>query len=1190
MPFEDLTEPQKSFIQKYFKTKAFNSKEKNLALNEDFEKAASAVYREINRIKALIDDIATKHEHAPISQYESRLDHVTNLMEQTLKDNKKSIKKGIVPDFGPVTTSLSTLDMAIKARLDQVERGAGIDGKTAEKEKSAEAKDSELRTHERAAEDLFRDAMRHMQISPKADLTARNAAMDGYRGAKSTANDELLKIVERDAPAPSVSLEAFNASLTKVYDDFLTAAAPHLDTINNLLAKPAIDPNAAFDAYALKPEFTELETVKRADVRTDAAKATKEKIDGFVIAQTDKLDALKVEFKNAKTKEDKAKARAAFEAKEAQLRVLKMRQDQLRKFEENETSRKKALVEAVMTVEASNSLAISINTQIDETPIKLIPELQELVFARQETLISQLVVPDLEKITEKIAQLREDIEAATKTEMILPKLDSAEAPVMQLESHEAGALRELLKLAEACVTDNAPEHALALLDKVRSDKAAYMRARTALALPPSEPPEPSDTNKIYDRINFYEAELRDKIALSVPGATEKLTELLALETSLKTAKNNDDYANLTPFDNQLKHIINAINDLPLPPPLSDEFVQAKAKTDETRMEVAGILDSLLRTEKVTDKDIIEVPNREYSKSEQANLVRSDEIITVEISPGVFEQHKILQHRKGKGGEDLARREDKKIPREASDALRQKAEALRFMSESESSDCAQAMEKYREEVETFATDIRDHGDDLYPKVEAILKTCDGLFKKGTVSKFLPTDFGKVKAPYDSFKEGWKSQGPTTAFENAEKHRDLITILEADAVRVKALYDMCKDSYKKIIADLSGKKNKSDDANPLGKMVKAALKQSPEDFFAKAEHLGDKALYDKLQKAKKDFEKLIAWYAKNPDVAKNELCGDWMTKAENAYKKLDSHEEGNIKEAEGDLSGIRAEMISFDDRMDGISNAKGPDVAKLLVELTDLMMASAEDVVKRHNEKAAFIRADKALIEKITAAVKAGAKKSKNPIAKDILDRLGAVNKQRKALVSTSDADEAYRAGLATMEGYDSEADDLIERLGETDAQKKEKIKTMRIGKKTEVLESMVASMSERAKKLAPDTISKFVPDPDPTGIGANVTIVGANLDKVSQLPSLDALKTLGLSIDKLNDDATNGASTKADRIKEREKALAQIRKFRSSFDAHPAVKLYRDNPFDMGTDVRLVQTALHQVEIAFLASVSPREAS
>ena len=86
-----------------------------------------------------------------------------------------------------------------------------------------------------------------------------------------------------------------------------------------------------------------------------------------------------------------------------------------------------------------------------------------------------------------------------------------------------------------------------------------------------------------------------------------------------------------------------------------------------------------------------------------------------------------------------------------------------------------------------------------------------------------------------------------------------------------------------------------------------------------------------------------------------------------------------------------------------------------------------------------------------------------------------------------------------------------------------------------------------------------------------------------------LKKIGREIDELNDKAEAGARNKADRIKLREAALAELRKFRNVLEKHPAVQLYRGNPFDSGTAVQLVNTAMHQVEIAILACVSPHEA-
>lgn len=1205
MPLDELSPAQEKFIRDHFNTSIFRSKSKDELMNEAYEKAATAVFREINRIGSLIDGVEKAYDHAPIFMYRGELQVCDLAAHEAIKGAKKDIKKGRAPDFTAVYGRLTELEKRINLRLDQMRAGKGVDADAGVKQDFGEKTIAALNKEMSDAEILIGRVMREMPPSPQEAYTKRGAAIRAYRTLYAEALDSIGKRATELTENKTITLDACKIALNGMLAGFLQSAKTQTDILKDLLTAKPLDYSAERQKLDTDPKYTSQDVVVRSRQRGEGAAAEVKKLDDSIKKQLLKLEQLKKEFAEARN-EDRSKAKAAFTNAKNQLATLQSRQQQLATFVADGEKRDRTLIEATMRTENLLGFTLELNEAMKEDHASGVDELNELVAALKEPSRGFVVPTNAQDVTDKIAAMREEIAASAKREVVLPKLDRKEPKLFELAANEAAALNGLLDVAAKCAANGKFDMAAALIEQVNDNKRAFLTARQALMLPVPLPPVPDDGKAFDLRAAGIQSRLRDLIAVgAVSSGGKDAATLLAEVKKLATDTRAEIKQGLAVDFAAKNRLLDAMRpdiEKLAPPPPSQALTDAREKAKSTGKDVEQLLGKLLKTRKITKDDIIEVPNRVYTKEEQENLVRLDEIIEVMVD-GKVEQHTIIQRRKGKGGQDISVRkdqdqrllgtrlhiEDKRIPIEATDALRRKAITLGMMGEVDSPESAEAMEAYRLEVEALAKDIGDNGETKYPKVEEIIEDCTEKFKTGDLSEYIPANFATVKAAFEKFVGEWKKKGPSEALTAAEKHQAAILVLEKAAGTLKANYQKFKDVCQGILKDLEGRKNKSETSDPLGKLMKATLKKTPDELFAGLELPVDDPLIPQIAAARTKFENIKKFYAANSDkgLKSDTMAGAWKTKAETAMTKLKTKEAGNIDEAIKDLADITDGMHKFSKDMDGLDTAKGEDLAKLLLALVEKLHASATQEDRDAKDNVDYFALKKSIKEKISNTIKAARDKGSNPVAKLLLDQAKGIDKQRKVTSAETEADCTWRLGLGSLERLEREIDGIMDRLRDTSKEKGEKIKKMRIGSKPAVLEKTINDLKASAKDMVAKLVRPSIPTGDPDGLTAHVDALEKNLSAIA-LPDLGTLKKIAADIDKANDLAEKGGKTKDERIEAREKALAEIRKIRNVLENHPAIKLYRTNPFDGGTGVRLVQTVLHQVEIAVLGCVSPLE--
>jgi hypothetical protein len=1198
MPFNDLSDIQKKFIQTYLKSskRTFRekSKDKIEKINDAIKDAVTPVLERIDSLQDLINEVEAKYQDSPVVGFESMLTQARTELAKILDAHKKEIKKGEMPSLSPVTSQLDNLEDLIKRRIEQEKSGKGRDQLAGSKEAHMDSVYLRVDTEKRLSEEVISTAIRDMPILLQFDYDKRTVAITKWRQHEADTRANVNKLASEHIGKPETDLSNFQQIMKQAVDGFVQKGGVELDVLRGLLRKDPFDFRGEKAKFATDDKYKDQAFIQRELIRNAAVEKEKERMGKALKNQRDEAAALKQKFKDA-PRDQKKEIEAAYKAKQGDVIRLEMREQQLVNYEAMADERQRTLVRAVLLEERATADAYLIFEGLEDFRPDNIVVLNEKVLALQSRPNGFISFDDRDAALEAIQNLEDEIELAAKREVVVAKLDKSEPKMMELSEKQKDALLKLLKCARLCVDAECFDHATALVDEVALNLFKFKIARQAVALPPPEPPAPSDGEKVVSRLNFMVAQCRDLGAQNVAGANALADEIGSTLDHVKLALKASSATDLAGYRNEADVFARRIDGLPPLPPRSREMAKTMEAVGKTSDEVNKILSDLLKTKPITDSDIIEQPGITYSKAEQKKLVRADEIIYVRNDQGELERHKILQNRKAKGGEDLSQRSDKKVPRESTDLLRQKSETLRLMMEMAGDDTGDAVEEYRKEVETLAREISEKGDDLYPKAEALVKSCTKLFNKKPLSEYMPENYGRDRAPFDQLKDSWRSMAPQAAFDKATAHKATVDQLVKDSAKVQEAYVEAVALQVSIRKDLTGKKNKSDDSDPLGKLMKETLKKRPEELFKGASSGGDLELTKKLAVALVNFKNLQDFYSSNSQILSSDtMSGDWLVRCGNALKKMNAKDFANVKEATDDLKKIRKDMSEFTTQMEGLTSkdeanlAKGDEMAKLLLALIDKMWASGKAANDLHKERRQFLLDTDALKKKIEDGRKLAGKKGKNPQAKLVDDQLKGIKSQLDSLVSSMKTDENWSEGSADASVMDKQADRHIAQLGGLEKDKAEKIKNMRIGNKPAALEKIVSDMKTHAKSLIDEDIVKLVPGLD---IGAQTTTlktVTGNLAGVDSLPNLTELKKIAARIDLLNTQAEAGTNTKKQRMEERERILAETRKFRNSVETHPSVELYRSNPFDKGTDVRLIHTALHQVEIAALACVSPRE--
>ncbi|KIN65059.1 hypothetical protein Z946_3957 [Sulfitobacter noctilucicola] len=1189
--FADLNETQQKFLKKYLRGFSIkgSDREKNKTFNADFDAAVTPLYKQINRIEKTIGEIAETDERFSEEVNLNRLDTHREALKTRLNDSAKMLKKREIPDFADIGDALQTFEDVLEQRRQQ-----GTDRQDAaallQSEKEAHAEEVLLALQENGVltARMFKDA-RAIKSLPE-DVRIRETAMSVYETTLASAKTDIGALIAAQVEDTSIELAAFQSACSARKETFDRDAAAQIAVVEGIINKPA--PSLEEIQSLLADNYSGLDTVQTEAARMAAIAAEHDKVTAALAAQTDKLDVLTEKMRAASPAEQK-KLRGEKAALTAHINQIGMRAAQLAAFTAEQPERERFLLIAGSEAEEAARRADALENGSDQAwlDVKLAHLLEGATFADREDYDAPSELFSADEMTQKIAATRVVLSAAAARDVIIPRLTEDEPRMKELSGEELATLEKMLNAAQEFSDAGRTDLAFALHEEVLALRREFTAARNMLKLPPAAPPPPSPAQKLLDQIKIIIGDLGDLWGQGCEAAQDLIAEGNALIAAVKTSDEAHAFTDDPGLhEDQVKSLRDRMEALDPPPAESAELTRAKEIATSNAEIIDGWLDKLIKTEKISDKDIIEVPGQTYSKSERKRLVHPDEILTVRNGAGEIEKHRMVMTRKGKGGEDSAKHSSsagKVTPMEVLQGLHTRSETLRMMIASGTPGSEEAIKDYSNATKDLIEDVQKNGLRIYPAIKEILKACDKVLTKGSMAEFLPENVGDVKNRYQAFKDSYLDKKPTDAEIDAIALKAEIDALEELADKtVKPAYHAQRTVYGKIIKDLKGAKDKSADAIAVGKMMEKVLKSEVGELFAGSSDGADDETSKKLVQARERFVAVKKFYTSNAKIlSSREMSGPWLTRTETAYKKLSSKVGTNITEAAEEFQTIKDEMRAFFDQMSDLESASGPDQATKLIELCNMLHLSAKTASDDHEARRLYLVKSAELKAEISAQKKLVGKKGKNAIAQQLAADLDALKSRRKATKSKTEADEDYGSAMTEFEEIERELSAISEKIETTQKGGRVKASKMKINDKIPVLEQFLSRLKDTAETLADKEMRPRMSDEQTADFEPRIAIVDTSLGRISALPDLVALKKLATDIDA---DNASDTPSKTSRVAWRESALTEIRKLRTALDMDPAVKIYARNPFDMGTDMSLVRTALHQVEVATLACVDPKE--
>ncbi|GMG82237.1 hypothetical protein LNKW23_14500 [Paralimibaculum aggregatum] len=1239
MPFDDLTKTQRDFIVKYFKTGKRYKKNKKAQFNEDLKYATFEVYNRINMFKLRIDKIKEDHPHLSVQVLYEKLATISSFADATLENNKRNMKENMeVPDFSRVQSMLNEFSREIS---DYLTRMRELEG-TLKGDKLSAADEALKRCDEyhEAAYETFREARREMETAAQEDITALETEIAKFDQLEDVIRKAIMTAIGTEGEDPSVDLETFEELVYGKPDLFVERGDVFVAEVIRLMQKRIGNYTREMTS---NERYKNLPVVKREAERGRQVTAEIDKLGKAVTAQQTKIDELRNEFKEA-SPGDKEKIRQQILAKEAHLDDLKSRLAQCERYQETGAERAKRIIETERRLDTQSTLADKIAELLeDEFPAKI----EEFDNRLEDESLSIVVLDNDRDVLARNAELLRQVETSLAREIISERVFPEETKLTEISSDQAALLTKMLANARKLVEEGRLDYASVVHFEVsRLWQFFVMQRRMGL---PAAPPPPPKLDEVYRReLEVQEARARNFWAQGAPEASvliggcgdirESIEQIVSTHDSVNPATERD-YADVKSALSDLKE---ALDDITIP---------EREKSDEAKLAVAvsaKVTNKLVemfncKEIEVTEEDL--EAGKFFEKNWRGKRVEVSSDRVMKVPDGTDEEgnpkfkYQLIDIKSGLvGGEEVLRRDEKHVPRDMMVFLKQRAESLAMMAETSAEGCEDAMKKYAEETEKLLDEIAEKGPDCYKRIDEIVKWCDNAMTSNPISKYLTNDYGEKKTDYDNFKKEYPKKLPTEAKADAEKQLRAIVKLQKDAEALRQTYKTVHATAMRIHWELSAVFDElSGESNSLGSGMEALIDGGIDRLLVKLKTEYQDSTDPEIIRRISEVEQLIKKSKgefKTHKIPKNHIDGTWRKELLAAFRKLDSKTQPGIEAAETELEKLKQAMAKFETSLDTAGSATGEDLLKLVESfgsrISDVSTSSIEqaEAKKKMNKMRSQLKSD---IKKLKAEVRKKSEKgwifksTENDILIQIKNRTDAAESKRKQTVTNAEEREGYEEAITELEALEQEVAEIARMLGSTDKIKAAKMySAVGIGDLTTVsdklptLNAFLEKLEEKAKGLKAAEIEarleaslkaideklekaleeaaeesekpgiRTAHEKQKTDLRNAVNDVDSSLQQISNMFDASNLTSVARKIDQAIKDKDSETGTKATRITLREEALAELRWVRTLTDEHPVVKLYATNPFDQGVALNYLASAFHQVEVAILGCVSPKE--
>ncbi|TLP56798.1 hypothetical protein FEE96_20360 [Parasedimentitalea maritima] len=884
--------------------------------------------------------------------------------------------------------------------------------------------------------------------------------------------------------------------------------------------------------------------MQRTKIITESLKTLNRQTDALTLDVTE----LRVAFADAKPGVAKREAAAAFHEAQAQLDELVARKRRLEAYE--------ALMaqHAAKIAEAESEL-----WEWFEDPVETVTNL----LADPETKLRPPGEPSLEMLVGNGGMYfnqANQYETDRKRVVLDAKLFPDEEEITYLDEDQFNILMSIIdegkKLAEA---GKNPEAEFAFI-KARSLHQVF-RESARMALPPAQEPPLSEIEKLNKQLASFNVELDRFWGRGGDEQNTLRTQLkkIAKARDIEVAKDVPDVASIQAhadnFDKALAQAIAAYV-----PQQRDQLARDRAQ--DAKNEILQGLLSMYNTKELQEAQLADVP--------------SDKLLVIE-QDGVTKYFEIKTERGGT--QDKV--SDKHIPREAMDLLLEQATMLELLAQSQSPDCFAEIEAAVAKGQADLAAISKGGPD-YDYVAKQVKECTKLLAAKRFSSWVPDGLYELKVEFENFKDNY-----ITGYLPAKaklKVDELHAALEAKKVEATALskaYDKAEIVVKRVEAKLAGGK-KAPKPN-LADQLRDLIKKGPGALMlgytsAPGELKEADALLARMKKALEDI---------GPALESDGLEGEFKSDINTARQTLETKSETGIRTAKAKAEAIEAKidgkMAEFDPSSNGLKALE--DFAKFL-----------EKEAKGASDRKAAVAEFESGKEKVEASLKHAAatlEKEKSTLAsyteyKNVYDAMKA---QFDATKKITDPVQ----GVAQIKPQISSAKQLDDEL--------QNLSVIKSGKATgpdfpgweDALKTKMENISQSASNVADSIIDKA--KYKPSGVAeedkaleelkdAAADVAGTlrlvtypNFKKILTLDKNIAVEAAAALAD------TNTVTRKKALALVREKALAEVRRIRTEMDAHPALKVYRGNPFSNKSWDGFA-SALHGFDVDVLTKLQP----
>ena len=602
---------------------------------------------------------------------------------------------------------------------------------------------------------------------------------------------------------------------------------------------------------------------------------------------------------------------------------------------------------------------------------------------------------------------------------------------------------------------------------------------------------------------------------------------------------------------------------------SPKDTKAKEKAASARDDVVNGLLKLYKTKEVQEAEIGDIP--------------IDHLLVIERG-GKKEYHQILT--KG-NGDEINRRDDKDIPRESINLLLEQATMLELLAQSDAPDTAAAIEKAIEDSNKKLDGITQGGEH-FKSIKAIIAECDTLLTKSTLEKWIPANLQATKVNLESFKTEYPTRYlPEKGEEKAKEFRTAINKLIEESDKVRIAYTVADPIVLEVEKDFANKNGAHAEnlTTRLAEIIKAGPQALSGGYTAQpGEEL---EMAELMAKMKNSLTELT-------DIGKKaSMDGPLKPRIKTARQSLETRSADGIAKGKREAEAIRDEMAAELGKLDP---SKGLQYLKDLAAFLK-GQATAASETKAELEKMAEVKLEvKTKLGECSDFLKAESKATLKSYKeyKTIYDSLKT---QYETAKKGYDKDKDAKSALSEYKNILPNAKQLAKDLASIKTiwepgQKAVNFKTFQNTLDTKIKSVRDGAMAA-AKKLideAADDLPKGGPKNEALSkledavAAAEITLKLAGAAEISALVHLKG---------KLQDEADDALkiTVEKDRIKAlgtvREKALAEVRRIRTETEKHPALKIYRDNPFVKDISWPAFAATLHELDVQVLTTLQPR---